>query len=54
MIFRMPRGSPSSIERRSNTPVEMCGTPNASASNRPCVPFPDAGAPSMVIRTRGR
>src|SRR6266511_863073 len=48
-----PWGSPSSIERRRSHPVDTWGTPRCSASRRPWVPFPDAGGPSITIRSTG-
>mmetsp|Transcript_10082 Transcript_10082/g.38180 ORF Transcript_10082/g.38180 Transcript_10082/m.38180 type:complete len:201 (+) Transcript_10082:1264-1866(+) len=45
-----PISVPSCTAARSMSPVDRCTTPMASTSSLHWVPFPDAGAPAMIMR----
>src|SRR5579864_1387104 len=47
-----PKASFRAIRSRSMSPVEICGTPNASRNKFACVPLPEPGAPNMIRHIR--
>jgi len=46
-----PSAVPLCCASRSMSPVDICGTLNASCSKRACVPLPAPGGPSITTRT---